>query len=525
MEPTAERLDGLRSRFQLTRVRSALETRVLSKLRSLESILRPINRLPADIFILIPDYFANDSDQDYETFPINKPLITMTHVCRSWRNLLLSTTSLWTRIGFFTAESKQAKGFLSRSGKQLIDVHQFPEREEHTEPFLSNTLRNVYRLWRLEIVSFLPHLERVLTQFTSPAPELKDLEIISDRDMTDRDIVLPSTIFNGQLPKLTSLSLHNIRTDLRGFNIPSLMRFSFETRTTTRVGNLTSFFERCPLLEFIQIDLCYRPQPPTPPPKRRVCLCMLKELIFEQTACTSGLLDHLILPKCTKMELRGLYSGDGFHSDSFPAARLHPSSIDHLPVTRGITKAIAMPNSCSLSGPNGNLGLWCFHESSGDLDAEFGTSLSPISVLEIRELWVGWNSEACPRGTSRLRKQTAVGIRGAFEVLTKLEDLNIVRCETQPFFATLDVKMDDAILLLGLRRLTVFIGCGDLDVQALIQCAESRKKHFRPLEEVTVVFDEAPGADLVEWMESLRGFVGKLVYRVGEAPQLKLGLK
>ena len=68
--------------------------------------------------------------------------------------------------------------------------------------------------------------------------------------------------------------------------------------------------------------------------------------------------------------------------------------------------------------------------------------------------------------------------------------------------------MGGGILLSGLQKLTVYAGCGDVDVSALIQCTRSRKEHFRPLE---VTVDE---------VESLREFVGELTHRVGEAPKL-----
>ena len=503
---------------QITTVRSALEEKVLPKLRSLESILQPINRLPKDILILVPHFFTNDPGE-HEKFPMNQPLLTMTHVCRSWRNLLLSTPSLWTHIDFSTSRAKQAECFLGRSAKQFLDIHHFFGREDTTEPFLSTTLGNLYRLRRLDIGSNSQHLERVLVRFTRPAPELKHLEIVNDIDFTNRDMQFPSAIFGGQLPKLTSLSLHYLRTDLRDFNFPSLTRFSFMTGTRTTVLNLTSFLERSPLLEFIQICLCYVPEPPSAPPRKRVRLAALKELRFDQTTSTSGLLDHLILPKCTEMLLKGQFTGKEFNDDGTPAARIHPSSIDHLSVMRGITKAVAMPNSCILSGPNGNLRLWCLLENRNNFDAEFLTSFTPISASGIKELWVGATTESW---FGRMPwKQTAIGVRGAFKALTKVEGLTIVSCETEPIFAALDVKMDDAILLPVLQRITIYVGCGDLDVLALIQSAKARKEHSRPLGEVVVIFENEPGAGVVRELGPLREFVGGLKYRVGVTPVMR----
>ena len=503
---------------QVTAVRNALEKKVLPKLHSLESILQPINRLPKDILILLPRFFTNEFGE-HEKFPMNKPLITMTHVCRSWRNLLLSTPSLWTQIDFSTPGSQQAECFLGRSGKQFLNIHHFLGSEDTTEPFLSTTLQILYRVRQLEIGSYIQRLERVLVRFTGPAPELKHLEIKNDPYFIHMDVKLPTTIFEGQLPKLTSLSLHYLRTDLRGFNFPSLTRFSFTTGTYIPVGNLTSFFERCPLLEFIQICLSYPPQPPTAPPRKRVRLGALKELRFDQTASTSGLLDHLILPKCTEMLLKGEFTGKEFNTHRNPASRIHPSSVDHLPVMRGITKVVAMPHSCIFSGPNGNLRFWCFHENRGDFDAEFLTSFAPISISGIRELWVGSTIESY---FGRIVwGQTAAGVRGAFEVLAKVEDLTIVSCETEPILTTLDVKAGDAVLLPGLRRLTIYVACGELAISALIQSTRARKEHSRPLGKVAIIFENEPGAEAVQELELLRDLVEELDYRVGVTPVMR----
>ena len=180
-----------------------------------------------------------------------------------------------------------------------------------------------------------------------------------------------------------------------------------------------------------------------------------------------------------------------------------------------------MPNSCILSGPNGNLRFWCFEGTREIFDAEFFTLFSPISPLEIRELWVGRNTKSYFSENSKPWKQTAAGVRGAFEVLTKVEDLTIVSCETGPFFVTLNATTDDGILLPGLRRLTIYVGCGDLDISALVQCAKTRNEHSRPFVEVAIVFGSEPRAEVVRVLESLRELVKKLDYRVGVALVLR----
>jgi len=359
----------------------------------------------------------------------------------------------------------------------------------------------------------------LLKVFSAAAPQLKHLDLANDANVTETDIKLP-IIFGGQMPNLTSLELHSLHTNFRDFNFPSLTRFTFSTGKNISVRDLASFFERCPSLEFVQISLDYMPKPSTPPPSRRVCVPALQELRLDQTASASGLLDHLILPKCTEMMLKGQFTGATLDSYGWHAARIHPSSIDHIPVTRGITKAVAMPNSCTFSGPNGNLRFWCFDATREKFNAEFFTLFSPISVLQIKELWVGRGTDNFFGTKIRPWKQTTAGVRGAFEVLTKVEDLTIVSCETKPIFTTLQATVDGGLLLPGLKRLTIYAGFGDLDVLALIGCAKSRKELSQSLWEVTVVWKKDPGVNVKQQVESIKECVGELTQHVGLAPKM-----
>ena len=218
--------------------------------------------------------------------------------------------------------------------------------------------------------------------------------------------------------------------------------------------------------------------------------------------------------------LKGLFTGIKFDDHGSPAARIHPSSIDHLPITRRITKAVATPNSCVFSGPNGTIRFWCFEGTRENFDGVFFTSFFPISVSEIKELLVGARTESFFGAHSRPWEQTVARVRSAFAVLTKVEDLTIVSCDMDPFFATLGATADNAILLPGLRRLTIYVGCGDLDVSALIQCAKGRREHSRSFGKVTIIFENEPGADMVREVESLGEFVEELDHRVGVTPKL-----
>ena len=67
----------------------SLEQDAMETLRLVRTMLNsfpPINRIPPEILSLIPDYYGED-DTD-------RNLITSTHVCRRWREVLISRSSL-----------------------------------------------------------------------------------------------------------------------------------------------------------------------------------------------------------------------------------------------------------------------------------------------------------------------------------------------------------------------------------------------------------------------------------------------
>ena len=85
---------------------------------------------------------------------------------------------------------------------------------------------------------------------------------------------------------------------------------------------------------------------------------------------------------------------------------------------------------------------------------------------------------------------------------------------------TLGTTVDGAAPLPGLQKLTIYVGCGDLDISALIQCARARLECSQPLKEVTIIFEDEPGTDIIQEVQSLGEFVGELNYRVDATPEL-----
>ena len=70
-----------------------------------------------------------------------------------------------------------------------------------------------------------------------------------------------------------------------------------------------------------------------------------------------------------------------------------------------------------------------FSGALGQLQCGILHLLPPGLVLEIKELWFG----QAFRSDNISWKQTITGVRGAFGVLTEVEDLTIVGCDTTMF--------------------------------------------------------------------------------------------
>lgn len=151
------------------------------------------------------------------------------------------------------------------------------------------------------------------------------------------------------MPDPTSLHLHGLSTNLRKFNFPSLTRFIFLTGTKILVRSLTSS-KNALFLNSLTFASITPWNTYTTSPQTGLSPCVART----QTRCHG--LHHWPLGSPHPPQVQRQFTGVtldcyfGYH-----AARIHASSIHHLSVTREITKAVVMPNSCNFSGPNGNL--------------------------------------------------------------------------------------------------------------------------------------------------------------------------
>ncbi|KAF9780887.1 hypothetical protein BJ322DRAFT_1128724, partial [Thelephora terrestris] len=88
---------------------------VLSMIRSAKNTFALVNKVSSDVLTLIPDYWE-DSDRDQN-------LIGLTHVCRGWREIFTTRSSLWARLDCMNVDKTRTYIERSRSLPLTVRIH------------------------------------------------------------------------------------------------------------------------------------------------------------------------------------------------------------------------------------------------------------------------------------------------------------------------------------------------------------------------------------------------------------------
>jgi hypothetical protein len=245
----------------------------------------PVNRIPPEILALIPDFW-DGRDRD---------LVALTHVCRDWREVFISRSSLWT--DFDCVGEARTRVYLERSKSLPINLSlrtqdSLPPRH----PFFEIIPRAVGRLKSLSIQTTPENLEDITLHLSRPAPLLEKLSI---RGGDHRQLLKPvftPTIFNGDLSSLCELKLESVRTELPWRNMANLtsliLRYASPGGAT--IKQLLDFFESVPRLCKVRLNSAT----PTSGAQngRLVSLACLERMEVTGRDSASLLLDHLLIP-------------------------------------------------------------------------------------------------------------------------------------------------------------------------------------------------------------------------------------
>lgn len=337
-------------------------------IRSIKNTFAPIDRVPPEVLSLIAGYFSTDNE-----------LITLTHVCRSWREIFTSHASLWT--------------FLDCTSFDKTDVYIQRSRGSPLEIYLTGSYSADALFLALPLINQLKALtvsgsRNVLSltkYFDSHAPLLEKLDIQVRRASP---APIESTIFGGNLSPLRELRLYAVITDLPWKNLTKLTTFEFHQVPGNEISvtQLLDFFERAPLLREIEL-VASLPDSSNAPLERVVSLNHLRSLRIDAQQPHSILLNHLHIPvgALARLEFK-------VNNETVPISDYLPTPLDNLSNISRITSvnlSFQSGMAMRLGGPNGGLYVVGTCASGGSapttLDAKILRYLNkfPISMTEM----------------------------------------------------------------------------------------------------------------------------------------------
>ncbi|KAI0311953.1 hypothetical protein OF83DRAFT_1287218 [Amylostereum chailletii] len=248
---------------------------------------RPISRLPPEILSHIFNLLEDD-------IPFNAPFIeaprrhldriAVTHVCGQWRQVALSSATLWSDITFRLGRT-WATEMLARAGDSLLSYYVDPDDPVDHEATLSQHLSHIRSL---AIHGGAQEIEDIASTCDAPAPALERLQCARDFFEEDDEITsLPMQMFAGwQAPRLHSLELFNIAPPLTSLNnlkhicitfSPDLDASSIPT-TQPNCHMFFDFLERMSGLECLELSTYLPSGHLYPSVDRRVKLLNLKDV-------------------------------------------------------------------------------------------------------------------------------------------------------------------------------------------------------------------------------------------------------
>ncbi|KDQ14052.1 hypothetical protein BOTBODRAFT_33164 [Botryobasidium botryosum FD-172 SS1] len=273
------------------RVRFDLAAEVLllevSRIRAKRNAFSPINKLPVELFSRIFLFGALSDIRD--SAPLPSSSIAASHVCRRWRQISLSTPSLWTHFRLKTCceWASRAEELLLPQDVLVLPDNFNPENSQDCgdcEPNLRNmrSLRISLRAlrWNFDPLSLASYM-------SLPAPNLTFLQLTGEEYYDDSDahcyshVRLPPSPFQGQ---------HNLR-----HVVISCCALSWDSSIFTglrrlelhgvpdafhmRVDELLSILGACPAMEELAIMDCQFAQRNVP--LRTVPLPRLRSLLWD----------------------------------------------------------------------------------------------------------------------------------------------------------------------------------------------------------------------------------------------------
>lgn len=183
----------------LTRLQNSLRAdkrALVERSAELEAEKWPINWLPNEllihIFVEISESTEPDVDAD-ELFHI--PPVLLSHVCKRWRKVCLTTSRLWSRISYRSTKLRQAAllAFLERSNNNALELvlkspRRFLQDPDDAASYVLGILRP--HISRMQSILFQCHgtiaMQEIVDIINTPTCDLSHLKSLTLQIVGDR---------------------------------------------------------------------------------------------------------------------------------------------------------------------------------------------------------------------------------------------------------------------------------------------------------------------------------------------------
>lgn len=292
--------------------------------------LRPVNRLPPEIFVKVFEVRGKEKDLDVAT-----------HVCARWRAILTSTPYLWTKIDF--EYPARASIYLERSKSALIDVTVGKSRDSIIGPvgtFIGATPW-VARMKSLSIQTDMEQIKKIAERLCQKTPYLESLTFegklrrysyssLGGGTGAGGAIYVPREFLGRHAPLLRSLTFRLVSPSvIFTFPLPKLTHIDWVAENAhVVIEELLDLFVSSPLLEDIRMHVLIR-RTQMHRPLQTVTLKKLRKLDWADCDGSISLIPCLIAPELNHLTVKVTHNSQHRRNT---LSSLLSSDRDHIPL-------------------------------------------------------------------------------------------------------------------------------------------------------------------------------------------------
>jgi len=208
-----------------------------------------VNKLPPEIISYVARFFYKNDDVDARS------IIPLTHVCRYWRDSIISTPDNWTLI--FSERRDLAVSSLQRAKAAPLTIHLNLDKLKKDPGFLDFLLPHVQHTTSLSVFSFFTaeELAKALPDFPRSMPNLRSLKLGKSGQADWSLLVGP---FDFSVHTLKVLSLDNIPLFPSIFGLKTLTELSLRHHDfNLHLDTLLDFLEENRSLESATLEVSF----------------------------------------------------------------------------------------------------------------------------------------------------------------------------------------------------------------------------------------------------------------------------